>query len=300
MATRSFLLDSQIEEGIQRLLGDGVNPFPDNARVLRQSFSLWLEERLLARLQSFGDFGALKPVLLGSWARHELSPKSDIDLLFAGEESQVKEFIAKAFRDGLKLRARTPKDPADWSQGVEPFDVLALKVAKGYNDDAENLLIPQRNLAIATRKNILAAIKNEREERRKRQDSISNYLEPNLKFGAGGLRDIEQALAVKDLFPEKFHGTEPYPFAVLETIKDEFLYLRSLLHMIGSGDILSAHDQIEIAKRLNMESPQILMKFVQSELERASFYADWAVANAMSAKKAQQAARVELTSVQDA
>src|SRR5665213_1373667 len=173
MATRSFLLDSQIESGFQCLLGDGSKLFPEHARELRQEFSKWLEERLVERLQSFGDFASLKPVLLGSWARHELSPKSDIDLLFAGPESKVKEFIAKAFRDGLKLRARTPENLEDWSVGVEPFDVLALKGAKGFSSDAEAALEPERQRAVTNRKAILKAIRIERDERRKRQDSIS-------------------------------------------------------------------------------------------------------------------------------
>jgi len=298
MATRSFLLDSQIEDGFQRLLGDGA--FPEGVPARRREFSKWLEETLAARLEKLGNFKDLQPVLLGSWSRHELSPKSDIDLLFAGDEAKVKEFVAQAFRDGLKLRARTPENAEDWSVGVEPFDVLALKSAHGYTSEAAAALHKQKSLATKSRKAILKAIRLEREERRKRQDSISNYLEPNLKFGAGGLRDIEQALAVRDLFPEKFAGTEPYPFQVLETIKDEFLFLRGLLHLMGSNDILSAHDQIEIAKKLKMESPQVLMKFVQSELERASFYADWAVANAMSAPKAQKSARRELKTFSEA
>ena len=276
MATRSFLLDDDIASAIDRLKIKGE--FPAGAAEKRREFSLWLEERLLARLKEYGDFAGIEPVLLGSWSRHELCPKSDIDLLFAGPESEVKEFIGKAFRAGLKLRARVPEEMSDWSVGVEPFDVLALKAAVGFTAPAEEKLKGQRTLAQSLRREILAAIRKEREERRKRQDSISNYLEPNLKYGAGGLRDIEQALAVRELFPEKFAGGESYPFQVLQTIKEELLYLRQLLHLLGASDILSAHDQLEVARLLNMESVQGLMKFIQSELERASFYADWAVA----------------------
>ncbi len=300
MATRSFLLDPQISEGLALLTGQGDPVFPEQAAELRRPFSLWLEDRLLERLKSFGDFAALDPILLGSWSRHELCPKSDIDLLFVGPETEVKEFNAKAFRDGLKLRARTPEDASDWTQGVEPFDVLALRSAKAFNAKDHARLAEQQSATQSWRKAILSAIRKEREERRKRQDSISNYLEPNLKFGGGGLRDIEQALAVRDLFPEKFAGTEPYPFKVLQTIKDEFLYLRSFLHLLGSGDILSANDQLEIAKRLGMESPQDLMKHVQGSFERASFYADWVVAYAFAPKKLRENAKGELASLSEA
>lgn len=284
MATRSFLLDSQIELGLKLLIPDDV-VFPQNAAVLRREFSLWLEQQLLGRLQALGDFGALKPVLLGSWSRHELAPKSDVDLLFVGDESEVKDFVAKAMRAGIRLRSRTPEDPKDWTVGVEPFDVLALHFAVGFTDISQLELQAHNKLSGSQRRAILSAIQNERKDRRQRQDSITNYLEPNLKFGVGGLRDIEQALAVRELYKDDFAATNPYPFKVLHAIKEELLYLRSVLHMLGSSDILSAHDQLEVAQRLKMESAQSLMKFVQGELERASFYADWVVEYALKSKR---------------
>lgn len=298
MATRSFLLNGDQEDGLRALL-EGAQ-FPGGIHSSRARFARWLEERLLQRLSTYGDIKPLKPVLLGSWSRHELSPKSDIDLLFAGPEDQVKEFVGKAFKDGLKLRSRTPESAHDWSVGVEPFDILALHSARALFPENSAEIEAQRALAIKNKRKILAAVRKEREERRKRQDSISNYLEPNLKFGAGGLRDIEQALALRPLFEEAFTDTSDYPFKVLLQIKEEFLFLRHLLHLIGSGDVLSAHDQIEIAKHLKMESPQTLMKFVQSELERASFYADWAVANCAAGKAKRLQARKGLNSMTEA
>ncbi|NJL24262.1 MAG: hypothetical protein HC902_03175 [Calothrix sp. SM1_5_4] len=107
MAARSFLLEEDFAEGL-RLLSDGVS-FPRGVREVRLRFSLWLEDRLLRRLRALGPFDDLKPVLLGSWSRHELTPKSDIDILFVGPEADVKEFVGQAFRQGLKLRARTPE-----------------------------------------------------------------------------------------------------------------------------------------------------------------------------------------------
>ncbi|MBX3021286.1 MAG: HD domain-containing protein [Bdellovibrionales bacterium] len=286
MAARSFLLEPDRAEGLAILAKAG---FPADVRQVREEFSTWLEGKLLQRLNSLGDFHSLQPVLLGSWSRHELTPKSDIDLLFAGPEEQVKEFVAKAFRAGLKLRARTPESAKDWTVGVEPFDILALFNAQALNAKTSELLHAHRRKVIENRRAIFKAIRSEREERRKRQDSITNYLEPNLKFGAGGLRDIEQALALRPLFEKQFANVDPYPFQVLTELKEEFLFLRSYLHLLGSGDILTAHDQLELAKRLNMESPRALMTFIQSELERASFYADWVVANCTASIRARKA-----------
>ena len=295
MAARSFLLSEHVQEAVGRLT-EGA-PFPENVQKVRHSFSVWLEEKLLERLNSLGEFSSLKPILLGSWSRHELSPKSDIDILFVGEETKVKDFVGKAFKAGLKLRSRTPEDRTDWTVGVEPFDVLALHGAEALNGEAAAELERQKSHLRPRRNEIARAIRHERLERHRRQDSISNYLEPNLKFGVGGLRDIEQALAMRQLYGEAFAALDPYPFKVLEEIKEELLYLRCLLHVIGSGDILTAHDQLEIAKLLKMESQRELMTFIQSELERASFYADWVVAYASSSGKARTEARLGLNSL---
>ncbi|HMN68181.1 MAG TPA: protein-PII uridylyltransferase, partial [Bdellovibrionales bacterium] len=283
-------MSGDVEEG-RNLLLEGV-AFP-NVRAAREKFSGWLEDKLLARLKTYGDFEKLKPVLLGSWSRHELTPKSDIDLLFTGEEADVGAFTGRAFKDGVKLRGRTPKDPKDWSVGVEPFDLLALHQARPLSENPE--LESQRHHAVKRKREILKAMKREREERRKRQDSISNYLEPNLKYGAGGLRDIEQALALRRLAPEPFKAADDYAFKVLEQIKEELLFIRSWLHLNGSSDVLSAHDQIALAKDLGFESAGVLMKFVQSELERASFYADWVVAYHQAGPKARRAATENLS-----
>lgn len=295
MAARSLLQPEDAGEALKRLT-ENVE-FPARVSESRRAFSAWLEERLVRRLNEFGDFQALKPVLLGSWSRHELTPKSDIDLLFAGDESLVKEFVGKAFRQGLKLRSRTPEDRDNWTVGVEPFDILALHFAAATQSETARELERQRGHLRPRRAEIARAIRHEREERHKRQDSISNYLEPNLKYGAGGLRDMEQALAMRQLFAEAFTHEDAYPFHVLESIKEEFLFLRCLLHVMGSGDILTAHDQLEMAKILKMESQRELMTVVQSELERASFYSDWAVAFASSSPRRRQQARIQTKSL---
>lgn len=287
MATRTFLLSGESEEALGLL---SAAAFPTEVAGARAAVSTFLETKLLARLEALGPFRELGPVLLGSWSRAELCPKSDIDLLFAGPEDRVKDFIGHAFRGGLKLRARTPENPDDWTVGVEPFDVLALFAAKTLDPATEERLREQRARASAQKTLIFRAIRKEREERRKRQDSITNYLEPNLKFGAGGLRDIEQALALRTLFEDRFD--DAYPFQVLAEIKEEFLYLRQYLHLLGSNDILSANDQLEFSRRFGMDGgPRELMTFVQSELERASFYADWVVAHCQASRRARSAAR---------
>lgn len=284
MATRNFLNTQDIEEARKRLLAR-VDEFPSTAAIVRRDFSLWLQSRLLTRLNEFGPFLELGPVVLGSWARDELCPKSDVDLLFLGETERVAKFIEAAFKGGMKLRARTPEDYDDWTVGVEPFDVMAIETARALNPRDHDRVMKQKTRAAAFKTSIFQAVKKERLERRARQDSVSNYLEPNLKFGAGGLRDIEQALSIARLYPKPFETQDHHAFEVLSEVKEELLFLRCWLHILNSNDILTAQDQLEISQSAQFKSPGELMKHVQSQLERASFYADWAVAFSRSTER---------------
>lgn len=226
-----------------------------------------------------------EPISLGSWSRREICAKSDVDLLFAGPESAVREWMSAAQAAGLKVRSRVPENPKDWTQGVLPFDVLALLHARPLTQTSRAKLEAQQLQARpAWRARILKAIKAERLERRKRLDGISNYLEPNIKFGAGGLRDIEQALAIQDLFREKF-SEDGYVSRVLTQVKSELLLLRQWLHLKGGGDILSAADQMELWRIFGFSSHKEFMRRLQNQLERASFYADWVVARSQIGKK---------------
>ena len=202
MAARSFLLDNDLIEGNRILFSEAKDP--SKWSIGRLNLSKWLEQKLLSRFEECGSFTDLGPILLGSWSRHELCPRSDIDLIFLGPEEKVKEFSSKAFKQGIKLRARVPEDLHDWTVGVEPVDMLAVISAVAFNPAEENILPVQGAKAKLQKRIILKAIRAERDERRHRLDSISSFLEPNLKYGAGGIRDIEQALALASLFPEKF------------------------------------------------------------------------------------------------
>src|SRR5438045_2233762 len=126
MATKAYLTPEQFEEGRKRFLQDNGKSPEELSRIC----SRWLSDRLEERLRSIPGFEAAQPIRLGSWARGELCPKSDVDLVLIGEEKLVGPFVAGAQEAGIKIRARLPENPADWSVGVEPFDVAALFSAR--------------------------------------------------------------------------------------------------------------------------------------------------------------------------
>lgn len=306
MATKSFLASEEFESAKRILRAPLTPPDGDEKKGVDLEagfFSAHLGERLLARLSRHPRWLEAKPVALGSWARGELSPKSDIDILFCGSEEATREVVATFAREGLKLRSRMPEDPDDWTKGVQSFDVLSLLTAQALaptaaaNLERQKVLLKERNRVI--RKECLAAMRAERKARAQRYDSISNYLEPNIKFGPGGLRDLEQALSVRRLFPERFEAAE-HAFQVLEYYKSFFLLVRGKLHLSdGGGEVLAAPEQKPIADWLGYQSPQEFMREIQKALSRVSFYSEWVIAQASaSAAKLKVVASRQLNTIE--
>lgn len=291
MAQKSFLSTEQWEKASQVLMPPLMTPDGDVRQVFcfsSDNFSSWLGARLEERFKSFADWELCHPIILGSWARGELSPKSDIDVLFCGDEKKVKIFVDFLQEQGLKLRYRMPQNPDDWTENVEAFDILALLKGKPWTSLGAQKLFEQQKKIWAKKKYyrrvLLKALKEERNQRARRYDSITNYLEPNIKYGPGGMRDLEQGLQVYELFAEKFNNPG-HALNVLKYYRDYFLNLRQKLHLEGLGDILSSSAQFDLAKWMGFKTHKDFMRDLQRGLSRVHFYSDWIVAVAESSDK---------------
>jgi [protein-PII] uridylyltransferase len=288
---RTILKDPTLREEAKALLspplvvpnGDVRQEFSFNSNQL----SFWLGLRLEEVIKSFPDWKKTGPVLLGSWARGELSLKSDIDMLFCGEEEKTLELVSFLNEQGYKLRYRMPQDREDWTVNVEAFDVLALLKAKPLTPEAAALLIEQQKKILQKRKvygkTLLKALRQERKERARRFDSITNFLEPNIKYGPGGLRDLEQGLQIYELFSEKIPQAA-HTLNVLKYYKSYLLTLRQKLHLEGLGDILVNTAQFDLAKWMGFKNQKDFMRDLQRGLSRVHFYSEWLLQTALASE----------------
>lgn len=291
MAQKSFLSSEQWRQAQDLLTPPLMTPDGDVRQVFSfssENFSAWLGQRLEERVKATREWEKSQPIILGSWARGELSPRSDIDILFCGEEATVKVCVDKIQEAGLKLRYRMPQNPEDWTENVQAFDILALLKARPSTPESARKLYEQQkkiwNRKKFYRQILLKAVKEERKNRVGRYDSITNYLEPNIKYGPGGLRDLEQGLQIYELFAEKF--THPgHALNVLNYYRHYFLNLRHKLHLEGHGDILSSSVQFDIGQWLGFKSNKDFMRSLQRGLSRVHFYSDWIVEVAESSEK---------------
>lgn len=288
--SRSFLGAEEKDEFLKAF----KSPAPQ-VSLPRQGFyaevlenSLWLENRLFKKLRSFGEWDDLHPILLGSWARSELCPCSDLDVLFLGEHEKVFKFVSRVQEEGLKIRYRVPQDPADWTQGVQDFDVLALLSARAITAEGEKSLTQQQSVLQQQHKiwrsRILKACLLERKKRQQRLDSITNFLEPNLKYTPGGLRDIQQGLQIFAMSADKIQG-EAHALDILRYYKEFLLLLRQRLHAESSQDILSGNDQLVLSEFLGFKNLSSFMKAVQRGLSRSFFYSEWILHSSHASSK---------------
>ncbi|MBO9668147.1 MAG: HD domain-containing protein, partial [Bdellovibrio sp.] len=291
MANKTFLTSEQLTQAQEVLTPPLMTPDGDVRQVSffsSESFSHWLGAKLEEMLKKNPEWRETHPIMLGSWARGELSPKSDIDILFCGNETKVKELVDDINQQGLKLRYRMPANPEDWTEGVESFDILALLKAKPFTPEGARKLYEQQKRIWSKKKTyrrvLLKAVKDERKSREKRFDSITNYLEPNIKFGPGGLRDLEQGLQIYELFAERFRNPG-HALNVLNYYRNYLLSIRQKLHLDGYSDILSSGAQFDIAKWMGFKGHKDFMRDLQRGLSRVNFYSDWIIEVADSSEE---------------
>jgi [protein-PII] uridylyltransferase len=141
-------------------------------------------------------------VAVGGYGRAELAPQSDIDLLFllpykrTPRSEQVIEFILYLLWDlGLKVghATRSVDECIRLSRDDMTIRTAILEARFIWGDDklyAEMRETFQRQVVKGTARQFIEAKLKERAERHKRWGDSRYVLEPNIKEGKGGLRDL--------------------------------------------------------------------------------------------------------------
>lgn len=244
----------------------------EGAKKISRQVALETEETI----KSVAGWEKSIPIALGSWARGELCPLSDADILFLGPESDVTPVVSRLQESQVKLRARVPLDPADWTKGIDFKGILALKDLKPLTAQGADLCqkyserISQNMFRI--RSQIRVEILKERKIRLKRYDSSPCLLEPNIKYGAGGLRDYLQLVQLSSLYPEKISDEIRTLLFDLKQSKWELVFLRQYCHYVNAGETLAAHSQVDLARPgLTLRE---VMRRVHKNLSRIAFFTD--------------------------
>lgn len=216
----------------------------------------------------------------GSFSRRELSPYSDIDLIFITEsvsenEKKISDLVTKFWDNGLEV-SHTVRDFSDiqkyllddlqtFTQFFETRYLLGSeKIYRKWNDTLLNIITDDVKIDLIKR------MIDEFDDRYKKHGDSPKVLEPNVKLSAGGLRDLQAVewmyiFRNRTLINKQEETTQIEAFLKIlkeqEIISSEevmrllnsyklLLTIRNLLHLNSKQrtDRFEFSDQIRIAK----------------------------------------------------
>jgi len=219
---------------------------------------------------------------VGGFGRQEMSPASDIDLVFIREgatdrtaEEVVKQILYVLWDLGLKVghACRTVAETVERAEG-ELLIKTALLDARRITGSAG---LWSKFLAEFSKKNLGRGVEaylswrlENQASRHAKEGGTVFVQEPNLKTGLGGLRDFHnlrwvgrvsgEGGALSELVLKGWLGSTEA--AQAETAFEFLMTLRERLHAIqgGPGDVLTLRLQGELAEAMGYPQPNILRK----------------------------------------
>lgn len=226
-------------------------------------------------------------VALGGYGRGELAPYSDVDLLILhGGVERIREVAEKLFyplwdaRIDVGHAVRTPKESA--SEAAARMDVAAsmldARLLAGDEGVFGDMLSRVFKQVRRDPEGFAARLAEDNQRRHERFSSVSQHLEPDLKEGAGGLRDIDslgwlaKTLGAGDGLAalDELGLLRAREVSLLGEAREFLFRVRSALHLSAGArtDSLLMEQQPTLAAQLGfsdepeLSSPDALMRAV--------------------------------------
>ncbi|WP_421118508.1 [protein-PII] uridylyltransferase [Aquihabitans daechungensis] len=263
-----------------RLLADGSLRGRAFADAWRGAVDPWLVDRFTAATEGSPERGDLALVAVGGYGRGDLAPASDLDLLllYRGKNppGEVAEKIWYPIWDeGLKLghSVRTVKEALDLSS--EDLDTATSLLTIRHLAGDEELTAEMGSAAAAQwtkrSKRFLAMLRDSVAARQTQQGEVAFLLEPDLKEGRGGLRDVHAlrwAQAARPVLEEGDAEALADAERVLFEARVEFHRATG-----RAGDRLTLQDQDAVGDALGMSADE-LMAGVATAARNVAWIAD--------------------------
>ncbi len=249
-------------------------------RTLSDATDAWLVGLFDEAVRGFDERVAL--VAIGGYGRAELAPESDLDVLLLHEGRHVPTAVSErlwypVWDAKLKLghAVRTPKAAlrlaaVDLDTATSFLDVRHLAGEPRLTTAlADGALAQWRERA----KSWLARLHTAVEQRRAEHGEVAFLLEPNLKDGWGGLRDVHTLFwASAATGGVLATGDEQ----ALREAYEVLLAARVELHRLNGrpGDILTLQDQDDVAVSLRLSDADVLMAGISAAARTISWTSD--------------------------
>ncbi len=227
------------------------------------------------------DADGIALVALGGYGRRELSLQSDLDVLLLHDSSHEVAGIADAiwypiWDLGVKLghAVRTPKEAV--ALAADDLDsATAMLQARHLVGDAEltqQLCDKVEDLWSKRAKRFLPQLAEKVRERHERAGEVAFLLEPDLKEGRGGLRDVQSLHWAARARPMLWEGDD----RALADAYDVLLDARVELHRRTGrpGDVLALQEQDGVAEAVGADDADDLMRRLASAARTIAYRSD--------------------------
>ncbi|MET0460472.1 MAG: nucleotidyltransferase domain-containing protein, partial [Ilumatobacteraceae bacterium] len=227
---------------------------------------------------------AVALVAVGGYGRQELAPQSDVDVLLVydgkpgGIEELAKSLWYPLWDAGLKLGHAVRSLEDQLALAGDDLDtatsLLSARPLAGDDELGARLVTEGRSRWRRNGRRWLDALRSRVIERRTQAGDVAYLLEPDLKDGHGGLRDVHTLWWAADadlIVPADDLG-------VLDRCYGELFDVRVALHREKGrpGDVLRLEDQDAVAARLGMTSADAMMADVAAAARSIDWIADGA------------------------
>jgi [protein-PII] uridylyltransferase len=234
--------------------------------------------------------GAVALVAVGGYGRNELAPYSDIDVVLVhdGRPSGIDELAAALWYPlwdaGLQLGHAVRSLDDQLRRADEDLDaataLLGARPVAGDEELGRRVVVEGRKRWARNGRRWLDALRSRVIERREQAGDVAFLLEPDLKYGHGGLRDVQTLRWAADGGPgDPARLVVPDDdAALLDQCYDTLVTARVALHRVQgrSGDVLHLEDQDAVAAALGLASADELMAGIAASARTVVWIADGA------------------------
>ncbi len=260
-------------------------------RAFGEAFSAVIDTAIADVLAAVGGHD-VAVVALGSYARRELCPGSDVDVLLLHDGRTDIAEVADAlwyplWDAGVVLghATRTRKESIKLAEG--DLDTLtglldARVVAGAATADARDLIEGGRRVA-SRRATLVRDLLNATMVRRRRPGPVAEMSEPNLKEGAGGLRDVHALVwagwsrggAGGLVALIEAGALLPGDGEFLDDATTRLLDIRVGLHRMtgGRSDVLALQDHDGVARLLGFDDADAMVRSLAATARRVAWLA---------------------------
>jgi [protein-PII] uridylyltransferase len=246
-------------------------------RVYSQQMDRWMSEIFA----DAGDPSGCALVAVGGYGRAEMSPQSDIDLLLLHDGRRDIGAIAEKlwypiWDEGLKLghSVRTTREALALAADDLDTATSLLSARAIAGDEALTAGLADKAAALWQKraKRYLESMSRNVKDRHAKFGEVAFLLEPDLKEGRGGLRDVHAIRWAEAARNVMLEGDDD----VLGTAYDTLLEVRVELHRVTNklGDRLALQDQDTVAANLAYGSADALMRAVSSAARDIAWTSD--------------------------